>query len=198
MKAVHLSFLIVLTLLLTACPDIRRESAQQKLFKNHMDLPELKRIQYYGVSFQLSKLFEDNYDVEYVIKNDALSKSIYDLGLNFSTEVFNETDAEMFKYSLETETDNLNAVHDYYAAKRQNSMYEHFSSVKKKGPRENGYPSIIQTIEGPGYESGDTITYMMATVDINKRYFVFQMIGKKGHIGYLYDDFIAIIKSIRK
>jgi hypothetical protein len=198
MKIVHLSFLIGLTIVLTACPDMRTESSQQKLFKNHMDLPDLERIQYSGINFQLSKLFEDNLNFEYVIKDAALSRTIYDLGLHFSTEVFTESDATVFNYSLQTETDNLNAVHNYYALKRQNSLYEHFSSVKKKGPRENGYPSIIQTIEGPGYEGGDTLSYMMATVDVNKKYYVFQLIGKKGNIGYLYDDFIAILKSIRK
>jgi hypothetical protein len=198
MKAVHLSFLFVLMFTMTACPDIRTEGSQQKLFKNHMDLPDLKRVNYYGISFQLSNLFEDNFDLEYVIKDEALSKSIIDLGLNFSTELFYESEANLFKLSLENESDNLNAVHDHYVITRQNSMYEHFTSIKKKGPRNSGFPSIVQTIEGPGYEGGDTITYMMATVDVNKKYYVFQLIGKKGHIGYLYDDFMAIIKSIQK
>lgn len=198
MKIVHLSFLIVLMLVLTACPEIRTEGAQQKLFKNHMDLPELNRVKYYGISFQLSKLFEDNFDFEYVIKDQAMSKSIYDLGLNFSAEMFTQSEADLFKYSIGEDRDNLNAVHDYYVIKRQNSMYEHFSSIKKKGPRNSGFPTVIQTIEGPGYEGGDTVTYMMATVDVNDKYYVFQLIGKKGHIGYLYDDFLDIIKSIKK
>lgn len=198
MKLIHLSFLILLSFLFTACPEIRQENAQEKLFKNNMDLPDLKRVNYHGISFKLSKLFEDSYDTDFVIKDDAMTQIIQELDLNFSAEKFSKSDAEMIKFQLSEYLDNVDAVHDHYVYKRQSTLESYFTSVKKKGPRESGYPSVIQTIEGSSYEDGDTVTYFMGTVDVNDNYYVFQLIGKKQHMGYLYDDFLAILKSVKR
>jgi len=100
MKLIHLSFLILLSFLFTACPEIRQENAQEKLFKNNMDLPDLKRVKYHGISFKISKLFEDSFDKDFVLKDDAMTRIIYDLDLNFSAEKFSKSDAEMIKFQL--------------------------------------------------------------------------------------------------
>jgi hypothetical protein len=38
----------------------------------------------------------------------------------------------------------------------------------------------------------------MATVHVYDKFYVFQLIGKKENMGYLNDDFLAILNSIEK
>lgn len=189
---------MLLTLLLTACPRVQYEDAKKKLYKNHMDLPDPVIKNYHGIRFKMSNLFVDAYNKDYVLKDDALTKVIYDLDLNFSIEAFDENEANAFQFAFSENTDLLNAVHDHYSFKRQNSLEEHFTSIKKSVPKTVGFNGVIQTIEGVNYVDDEKLLYLMSTIEIRNKYYVFQLIGKKENMGYLYDDFLNILNSIDK
>lgn len=161
-----------------------------------MDLPDPERNYFEGITYQLSNLFENDYDEDYVLSNTAETKIIYDVDLNFSVEVFNEDEAEVFQYGFEEDIDLLNAVHDYYVIRRQSSLFESTVSIKKPLPSSVDYEGFIQVIDGGIYEY-DGSSYMTATMKVNDKYFVFQLIGIKENMGYLYDDFIDILSSVQ-
>ncbi len=198
MKIVNLFSLFCLFILLTACPGSNYENAQKKLEKNNMDLPDPIKQYHNGIHYKLSNLFEEGYDKDFVIKDDASTKVIYELGLNFSVEAFDKNEAKVFQFAFTDSVDLLNAVHDQYIHKRQNSLFEQFTSIKKPLEKSVGFDGIIQTIEGKTYEFDKSSTYLMATVEIGDNYYVFQLIGLKENMGYLYDDFLDILNSIEK
>lgn len=198
MKFIYIPSLFTMLFVLTACPGRQYENAQKKLYKNHMDLPTAVKRSHDGIHFKISELFENSYDKDFVLKANATTKIIYDLDLNFSVESFDKNEAEAFKFAFSDDIDLLNAVHDQYIVKRQNSLYDHFTSIKKKAPKNVGFNGITQTIEGKTYEDEGFCTYFMSTIQVGDKYYVFQMIGMKDNMGYLYDDFLEIIKSIEK
>jgi len=53
-------------------------------------------------------------------------------------------------------------------------------------------------VHGGSYSTNTPSSYFIATVDIGGEYYVFQLIGKKDNMGYLYDDFIELLSSIEK
>lgn len=163
-----------------------------------MDLPDPIKQYHNGIHYKLSNLFEEGYDKDFVIKDDASTKVIYELGLNFSVEAFDKNEAKVFQFAFTDSVDLLNAVHDQYIHKRQNSLFEQFTSIKKPLEKSVGFDGIIQTIEGKTYEFDKSSTYLMATVEIGDNYYVFQLIGLKENMGYLYDDFLDILNSIEK
>lgn len=199
MKFINIILLFILFGVLTACPSTHKyEEASKKLHKNKMDLPDPVMYEHDGVSYKISELFEENQDVNYVLKDDATTKIIYDLDLNFSVESFTKAEAEAFQFAFSDSIDLLNSVHDQYVIKRENSLIEPRTSIKKIAPKKVGFPGIIQTIHGSTYEFGKETTYLMSTIEIGDKFFVFQLIGIKDNMGYLYDDFLDILNSIEK
>lgn len=160
-----------------------------------MDLPDLNRTYYKGISFFISDLFEHDYDDEYTIQSDANTQIIYDLGLRFSVEMFDSDEAETIQYSFDGETDPLNAVHDNYVIKRQQSLYENAVSIKKEF-NTSKFNGLIQVVHGDEYGDLLTTSYFTATLEVEDRYFVFQLIGKRENMGYLYDDFTDLLHSV--
>lgn len=161
-----------------------------------MDLPELDRQYYKGITYELSNLFNQDYDDSYVLGTDAQTFIIYDIGLYFSVEFFDAEDADVIRYAFEVDTDPLNAVHDNYILKRQESLYQTMHSIKKELPESVKYPGFIQVIHGDAYSDAYSTSYFTATLKVDGGYFVFQMIGKRENMGYLYDDFIAVLSSV--
>ncbi len=162
-----------------------------------MDLPDLSRSYYKGITYMLSDLFDTDYNDDYVINDDADTRIIYDINVNFSIEAFSKEEAETISYAFDDEIDLLNAVHDNYIIRRKESVYEFASSVKKELPSSVSYPGYIQVIHGSEYDESLGTTYFTATLEANGQYYVFQMIGKRENMGYLYDDFIDILSSVR-
>lgn len=195
----YFRYLIILSgLLLTACPGVKYEGAKDKLFKNRMDLPNPQKRYYEGIRFQVSELFENGYNSDYVIKDNALNLINYELNLYFSVEAFSKEEAESYKFTFSNELDELNAVHEYYVLARQNSLSRHFTSIKKPVAKTVGFKGLLQTIEGTNEYGTDKLIYLMSTVEVGNQYYVFQLIGKKENMGYLNDDFLDIINSIEK
>lgn len=160
-----------------------------------MDLPDLREQYYQGVYFKLSDLFSDDYNTEYVIQDDALTKALYDIDVNFSIEVFTKDEAELIQYTFEEEIDLLNAVHDNYVYKRLETLNEGSASIKKTYDKCK-FPCLTQIIEGNSSYYGEPSTYMMATFEADNKYYVIHLIGVEKNMGYLYDDFEAILESL--
>lgn len=184
--------------ILTACPGNSYHPSQKKLKDNNMDFPDLEKAVYHDIHFQLSNLFERDYNPKYIIKNKAFAKSIDDISIHFSIEHFSEKEAAKFQFDNAEEVNKLNAVQDFYISKRENSLVEPNTSIKKDIPKSVGFKGIMQTVQGPTSEDGIISNYLTATLKIGKDYYVFQLISNKGNTGYLYDDFIDILNSVAK
>ena len=83
MKIPALIALFATLVLCTACPGTQYKSDLDKILENKMDLPELERQYYKGLTYELSNLFTNDYDDSYVLGTDAETRVIYDIGLYF-------------------------------------------------------------------------------------------------------------------
>lgn len=172
---------------------------QTRLENNNMDFPDLELQYFKGINFKLSEMFTRDYDEDYVLSDESKTMAIWDLSLNFSVELFDDSDADRIQYAFNDDIDKLNAVHDNYIIKRQESLYDSEVSIKKEVPKSVGFPGYMQVVHGSTYEyDDDQSSYFTATVQIGDDYFVFQLIGKRDNMGYLHDDFIDILSSIEK
>lgn len=185
-------------LLTTACPGSTFDTDLKKLQKNGMDFPNLRKVYYNGINFKLSDMFVNDYENNYTLTENADTKVIYALDLNFSVESFTEEDAEVYRYAFDEDIESLDAVHDNYIIQRKKSLYDNATSIKKELPKSVKYPGYIQVVHGGSFSTESESSYFTATLDINGQYFVFQMIGKRENMGYLYDDFIDILSSVEK
>ncbi|MFT5779861.1 MAG: hypothetical protein ACI837_002820 [Crocinitomicaceae bacterium] len=191
--------LIGLFFLLTACPSGPRgnyNSPIQAIMDNGMDFPNLRGTYYNGIEFDLSDLFDRDYSTTYVLTDDALTRVIYSMDLNFSVELFDADAAETIQYSFDEELKLLDAVHDNYILKREESLESPSAAIKKPLPKEVGFPGYVQVVHGQNSMYGEESSYFTATLKINDEFFVFQLIGKKENMGYLYDDFIDLLTSV--
>lgn len=184
-----------LLVLLTACPPTKFKTDLDKVKDNNMDLPDLREQYYEGLRFKLSDLFVDDYNDDYVIQDDALTRVIYDMDLNFSIEVFTKEEAELIQFTFDEEITALDAVHDNYVYKRMETLNDGFSSIKKM-EKKCKYPCLTQVLHGKSSMFNEVSTYFMATVEANDRYYVIHMIGVERNMGYMHDDFNAILASI--
>jgi len=163
-----------------------------------MDFPNLSRVHFDGINFELSDLFYETYDNYFVIQDDAEVKVIEELGLYFSVEVFTNDEALEAQYAFEDEIELLDAVHDMYISKRSSTLENLSVSIKKTVPKSVNFPGYMQVANGSKYEYQDELTtYFTATLKIDDKYYVFQLIGKEDNMAYLHDDFIDIISSVQ-
>lgn len=197
MKAIYASILFILLSLLTACPT-SREPSLSKVESNGMNFPDLEQRSHDGIRYKLSSLFQDSYFSEFVIQNNATTKSIYDMHIHFSVETFNKSDIESMEFMTESAKGNLEMIHDYYIQSRIASLEENSVSIRKKVPKAVGFPGYIQVVEGGSSLDEKWASYFTSSVEIDGKILVFQLVGPKDHMGYFYDDFIRILKSIEK
>jgi len=191
-----IGFLVLFVI--TGCPGRTYKSDLKKIQENNMDLPLPSKSFFNGIQYRISGLFRDNYNNDYVLSNNASTKSIYDIDLNFSVESFSSSEAEAYAFLFEGEISKLDAVHDNYIKKRSESLKEFNISIKKELPKTVKYPGYIQIIHGSSNSYSENASYFTATMEIEDEYFVFQLIGKEENMGYLYDDFIEILNSVTK
>lgn len=195
MKFRYQILFLSLTWLLFACPPAKIDRDLTKIQENNMDLPDLRERYYKGLKFKLSDLFTNDYNNEYVIQDDALTMAIYDIDVNFSIEEFSMDEAELIQYGFEEETDLISAVHDNYVFKRLETLDGGISSIKKTSSKCK-YPCLVQVMHGNSSFYGEPSTYMMATIEANKKFYVLHLIGIEENMGYLFDDFENILSSV--
>lgn len=184
--------------MLMACPSTRKNDL--KLIKaNHMDLPNVNYVGYEGIDFGLSDLFEKEYSTDYAYSgDDAMCRVIASIDLYFSVEVFDQIEIDEFREEIgSSSNDPSSIVQDFYVGKRVNSLYDPVVSIKKDVPNSVKFPGFIQVVKGKEYEYEDPTNYFTATLKVGNLYYVFQLIGKADNMGYLYDDFIDILSSVR-
>ena len=163
-----------------------------------MDFPDLEKAYYNGIYYKISKLFSNDYNDNYVIQDNAKTKAIYSMDLNFSVEMFDEAEAELLQFGFEEDISKIDAVHDNYVIRRANTLEEPSVSIKKETPNSVGFPGYIQVVEGTSSYYDEPASYFTATLEIDNEFYVFQLIGKKENMGYLYDDFIDLLSSVEK
>lgn len=187
-----------LVFLLFACPPSRKSDLKQ-IQANNMDLPHLNYVGYEGIDFALSDLFDNEYTTDFAYSgDDAMCRVIRSLDVYFSVEVFGAMDVVDFSEELNSNSsDELMIVQDFYVGKRVNSLYKPMVSIKKEVPNSVKFPGVIQVVKGNEYEFESPTNYFTSTLKVGNQYYVFQMIGKAENMGYLYDDFIDILSSVR-
>lgn len=163
-----------------------------------MDFPDLEKAYYNGIYYKISKLFSNDYNDNYVIQDNAKTKAIYSMDLNFSVEMFDEAEAELLQFGFEEDISKIDAVHDNYVIRRANTLEEPSVSIKKETPKSVGFHGYIQVVEGTSSYYDEPASYFTATLEIDNEFYVFQLIGKKENMGYLYDDFIDLLSSVEK
>jgi hypothetical protein len=197
MKALHFFCLTGILLILTACPSTS-EPGLSKVESNRMDFPDPEQRSHDGITFKLSELFKDSYYTDYVIQDNATTKSIYDMHIHFSVETFEKKDIESMEFMTESDKGNLEMIHEFYIQSRLASLEENSVSIRKKVPKNVGFPGYIQVVEGGSSLDEKWASYFTSSVEIDGKIFVFQLVGPKDHMGYFYDDFLEILKSIEK
>ena len=196
MKITPLILLVGSLFLLTACPGGGYQSALDRIQENGMDFPDLGSERYGNVKFQLSDVFNRDYGMDYTLQDNALGYVIYDMDVHFSIERFENDEVEMIQFAFDDDISAIDAVHDNYILKREASLYDGETGIKKELPSSVKFPGYIQVIEGSSSSYLDDLSYFTATLDIDGELHVFQLIGKGGNMGYLYDDFIDILSSV--
>jgi len=161
-----------------------------------MNFPGLSEIYFEGIKFKLSSIFDNAYNDRYVLSSTSESYIVYDMNLHFSVEKFNQDEIESIKFSFEEEISSLNAIHDNYILKRKSSLSNGRSSTKTKIGNLSPYDGWIQIVQGTVSTEDSNALYFTATIEIEEDIFVFQLIGKEENMGYFYDDFLELIKSI--
>ena len=163
-----------------------------------MDFPDLRTRYYSLINFQLSTLFDPDYAIDYALQDNAMGYVIYDMDVYFCVEEFDQDAAETIQFSFDNENISAHdAVHDHYLWRRNESLYDPQMGIKKELPASVRFPGYIQVITGVQSEYEESSSYFTATLAINNKYYVFQLIGKEENMGYLYDDFIDILSSVR-
>lgn len=198
MRILKSLLIIPLLFLLMACPPSRKSDLKQ-IQANNMDLPHLNYVGFEGIDFALSDLFDEEFSTEYAYSgDDAMCRVISSLDIYFSVEVFGAMDVVDLSEEMNSVSNSeLNIVQDFYVGKRVNSLYEPIVSIKKEVPNTVKFPGFIQVVKGKEYEYEEPTNYFTSTLKVGNQYYVFQMIGKAENMGYLYDDFIDLLSSVR-
>lgn len=162
-----------------------------------MDFPNLRSQRYSSIKFQLSELFDRDYGVYHTVQDNAIGFVIHDMNVHFTVEKFINDEVEMIQFAFDDEIAPLDAIHDNYILKRGESLIEPtYTGIKKELPGTINFPGFIQVVEGAGSDYEDALSYFTATLEIGNDYYVFQLIGMEGNMGYLYDDFLDILSSV--
>lgn len=198
MKWSTLILLLSSTVLFTACPP--SNSSRQtikKIQNNKMNLPELVKETYGGLTFDISKLFEDYYSTEFCLSSSADCYFIPDIDLYFSIEKVEEKSINAMRfYNDDTTKDPTYSLQKFYGIFRAESLYNGAVSEITPIPASYKIPGYMQTVDGNPSNYSEGQMYFMASFKISGEYFMIQMIGRKENMAYLYDDFQRIIKSI--
>ena len=203
MKSLTILTLFVSAFLLTGCPGGSSGgggylSDLERVQSNHMDFPSPRTRYFDGVRYKLSDIFYSHYNNDYVISDDYELAANNQLNIYFSIESFSFDDAEEFKFGFENIDDLslLDAVHDHYAIRRNSTLEEATVSAKKSVPKEVAFPGVMQVITGSTYSHSPINSYFFATLELEDRILVIQLIGGEESMQYFYDDFIEILTSI--
>lgn len=198
MKLISQALLFVfLWVLVCGCPSPTIANDELKeLRANHYDFKDLVRKSYRGLYFDVPKSFITTYS-DYLYKKDGLSLSSPQLGVYLSVEQFTKSEADEFVFSYEWDVPKYIAVQDFYMEQRRNSLLYLENSIRTDLPKGSKLKGAMEVVFGRADEYSDDLKYMIATVEKDNNYYVFQFITSQELSAYLFDDFKAIVKSAR-
>ncbi|MCO5260602.1 MAG: hypothetical protein M9916_10705 [Crocinitomicaceae bacterium] len=189
------SAFLFLIIVLCGC-SYPEKSVEAQITENNMNLPDLKPIHIYGITFDLSSiLVKDNYQNITVKAANDNSFSSVDYSIRFSVEQFTNSELTTIQFVDTIQQNTILTLQNYYI---QNIVKDKFTisepddlltKVGKKG--------FIQTVMEYREDKSYGIQYLIATVSIKGKYFVFQLVSSKQISPFLYDDFLTILKSVR-
>lgn len=203
-RLIVIIFIVPLLTGLTACneknPNEEEKDHVENFRNNGYNYTKLKKQGYKKIRFMVPDALKYNYTTNYCFKPDALSRRDFPLGIVFSVERLtkNDVNSELFEDYILTEDDLLNSFHDAYTERRYESLYESSSSFKKDVKKNVKFDGVIQTVRGQNSSYSEELYYATATLQVDKEYYVFQMITTKDMMDYVYDDFERILASVRK
>ncbi len=193
----HLILLLALIPVLTACPTKNYVHKDiKKLQDDHMNFTDLHRIYFDDIQFDFPKMFEEDYNDNYTLQDDQFTQVNHNLNIRFSCEHFYAEDAAAYQFLFDDSVQRMDAVHDYYVARRVKSLKDPKVSVKKPVPEHVPFKGFIQTVEGRTYNYSIPNTYCIATLEVDGDYYVFQFIAKNTNMVYLQDDFRRMLESV--
>lgn len=199
-KFVIACLLFVLLQSLSCGPRNNSKGALKKLQANNMDFPDWESHTFESIGYSLPEDFAYTYNDYYVIDDmNAQVYSVNELNLFFAVEVFTQNQADEIAYQFEEKVDRLDAVHEHYVYKREQSLYEEEqieTSVKKELGKKSKFPGWFQVVHGKDGSYSKRMSYFTATIEVDDEYYVFQWIGKEDNMSYLLDDFNKMIASI--
>lgn len=195
----RLFLFLSLGILLTGCPDADNNKTQKEVEKNNLDLLNPKYIDRLGVRFALPEAFTTSYSGFTLKTTNSFCFSAEELSLYFSIEKFDDFEIESFRYQMEDadSLSELDVLTQYLKNKRVLSMdypsasepVELFSRTGKKG-----WIFSVEDREKYFYSSSN---YLIAVIEHKNKHYAFQFVGGIEAIPFLFDDFIAILKSVK-
>ena len=193
----YFGIFICLWTILCGCPsaDLNTQDLKE-LRQNHYDFKKWKRNYFKGIYFDLPKNFEKG-NTDFMYKADGLSKVNYQLGVYISVEHFDSNEAEEFAFNFEEEIPKLTAVHEFYMDERRKSFQYLENSIKTDLPVGSKLKGSMEVIYGRVDEFDYDLKYVIATLEKNNQWYVFQFITSQDLSAYLFDDFKKIIQSVR-
>lgn len=188
--------------LLSACgggkASVDKTNSLEKFRLNEYDMILDAKRKYKGIQFKMPSCFLDYYGHS-TIKSDGFERHTSTFNAYFSVERFSESDQYLNFVDGEVMTsDMLNLFHDAYVKARISTMNSGISSLKKKLPKKVKFPGVIQVVRDMNPSYGEAAYYVVATLNVNRDYYIFQWETNKEMMGYTYDDFEDILASVRK
>lgn len=174
-----------------------RKNAMKELRENNYDFKIFAPQSYRGIYFDAPDVFEISYVIDHMYKGDGLSLDNEQIGVYLSIEQFNKSEAETFLFSENGDYSELDVVHSFYIQQRENSLKYATTSVKEDFAVKTKLPAAFQVVMGRRDNISEDLIYMIATVEKNNEWYVFQFVCNAELSSYLLDDFKDIIKSAR-
>jgi hypothetical protein len=196
--------ILILSLFISSCMKAKNKDGLKILKENKYNFSNFKEFYHQGIYFYVPDYFVQDYNTDYLVKNDGLSLSNFDAGLYISCEKFDSNEAADFKFLFDKKLSNKQAIHNYYISQRENSLKNIKLSIlheRKNKYNLSGYYQIIEGKKNSSYSYTPEMIYMISTFEKEmkgkKHYFVFQLIGSKEMASYLVDDFKRMMNSFR-
>ncbi len=191
-------FFASLWLILCGCPSPgNRKDDMAELKKNRYDFKKLVKKNYRGIYFDCPLALENSFVTDHLYKKDGLSLSNRDIGIFLSVEKFDSTEADAAMFYFEEEIPRLTAIHEMYMEERRKSLKYLENSIKTDLPEGVKLPGSLEVIYGRQDDYEQDLKYIIATVEKDNSWYVFQFVVGQDLSGYLFDDFKDLLKSVR-
>lgn len=199
MKPVNQIFLFAsLWLILCGCPSPGNEKDDlQELQKNRYDFKQFAKKHYRGIYFDCPVPLKNSPVTNYLYKKDGLSLVNRDIGIFLSVEKFTASEADAALFHYDEGVSKLTAIHELYVEQRRKSLKYLENSIRTDLPEGTKLPGAMEVIYGRKDDYEVDLKYIIATVEKDNNWYVFQFVVGQELSAYLFDDFKKILRSAR-